>query len=251
MPNKISVIIITKNEEQDIKKCLESVKWADEIIVLDSGSTDNTVRICKEYTEKVYQTDWPGFGIQKNRALEKATGNWVLSIDSDEWLPDNLISEIKHIISDNKNASYYIPRRSYYLGKLIKFGHWRGDKVLRLFKNKYAKFSSDKVHERIIAVHPSKITKNYILHNSFKNHEEVLNKVDQYSTYGAEIKFKKKKQASIFTAISHSLFAFIKSYFIKAGFLDGAEGFMLALSFAEGTFYRYVKLRHLNKNYYF
>ena len=244
----LSIVIITKNSEQDIEKCLKSVDFADEIIVLDSGSTDNTVSICKKYTSSVFETDWPGFGMQKNRALGYAKSDWVLSLDSDEWVSKELKQEILNLIQSNQNYTYSIPRKSYYCGKLIKYGHWSSDKVIRLFKNKSAKFSNDKIHEKLLPTHPIKQTKNFLLHNSFKTHEEVLAKMNSYSTLTAELKLSKGKNGGLFKAITHGLWSFIRSYILKLGFLDGKQGLMLAISFAEGSYYRYVKMLQLSQN---
>src|SRR5262245_21980037 len=144
----ISVILITKNEADCIRRCLDSVRWADEIIVLDSGSADDTVAIAREYTEKFSVTDWPGFGIQKNRALAQATGEWVLSIDADEWVSEALHEEIKNVIMNNYALdAYWIPRRTKYLGQWVDHGDIGRDKVIRLFKRGSAKFTDEIVHE--------------------------------------------------------------------------------------------------------
>lgn len=239
----ISVIIITKNEENDIRRCLESVKDFAEIIVVDSGSTDKTVDICKEYTDKVFYNAWPGFGKQKNHALSHATKKWVLSLDADEWLTSDLKDEILNTVSNTDSKdSFYIPRKSYYCGKLIRFGHWRGDKVLRLFRNGMGQFTNSLVHERLVVKGNIKTLKNYILHNSFVSHEDVLGKMDSYSSLMAKQKFDSGKSSNIFSAVVKGLWAFINSYVLRLGFLDGKEGFLLAFSFAEGTFYKYVKL---------
>jgi len=147
----LSVIIIVKNEESSIRECLASVAWADEIIVLDSGSTDQTVAICKEYTDNVYETDWPGFGPQKNRTLQYATKEWVLSIDADERISYDLQTEIKRVIQmPRRYDAYSMPRRSNYCGRYMKHSGWWPDRVVRLFRRGKAHFSDDLVHERII-----------------------------------------------------------------------------------------------------
>ena len=148
--SNVSVIIITKNEAEHIRRCLESVSWADEIIVLDSGSTDNTVAICQEYTDKVYVTDWPGFGPQKNRALEKAQCEWVFSIDADEWADDALRQEITAAIDASGPVdAFSIPRRTKYLGCWVYHGDVGRDKVTRLFRRGQIRFTENIVHESI------------------------------------------------------------------------------------------------------
>ena len=239
----LSVIVITKNEETNIKKCLETVKWADEIIVLDSGSTDNTVEIAKEYTNKVFVTDFPGFGRQKNRALEKATGTWVLSLDADEVLSPELQKEIKEVVRKNLDQdAYKIPRLSSYCGKVIKYGDWRKEKSIRLFRRDKGKFSEDLVHEHIAIDGLVNELKSPMYHKAFTSFEQVLNKMNMYSTLGAKQKFKEGKKGGLIRALIHGGWTFMRCFGLRFGFLDGYHGFMLAVSNAEGTYYKYLKL---------
>lgn len=242
----LSVIIITKNEAQHIARCLESVKFADEIIVLDSGSSDNTVELCKTYTDKVFITDWPGFGIQKQRALDKASGDWVLSIDADEQVNSQLRAEILQAMQNNNADGFEIPRLSSYCGREMKHGGWWPDYVLRLFKREMGKFSPELVHERIYV--NGKIAKlnQPLLHEAFIDPEEVLHKINSYSTLGAQKLHKAGKKTSLSQAILKGLWTFIRTYFLKAAFLDGRQGLMLAISNAEGAYYKYLKLLELN-----
>ena len=238
----LSAIIITKNEAHDIRDCLESVKFADEIIVLDSGSTDNTVEICQEYTDKVFGTDWPGFGIQKNRALQKATGDWVISLDADERLTPALQQEIKKAVQQNEFAAYNMPRQSLYCGKLIKHGAWHSKRHIRLFKRDAGRFDDAPVHENLII--NGKIGKlaNPMIHYTYKNLDEAIEKMNQYSSLSAQQRFEQGKTSGLGKAIFHGLWAFLRSYFFQLGFLDGKYGFMLAVSNAEYSYYRYAKL---------
>lgn len=250
--NTLSVIIITKDEADDIRRCLESIKWADEIIVLDSGSTDDTVNICREYTDKVFITDWLGFGIQKNRALSKATGDWVLSIDADEEVSVELAKEIKKAIDQNDFIAYNCRRISEYCGRKIKYGDWRSDNVVRLFKRDQGKFSDRIVHEKLIIDGSVGKLKNILHHYPFKNLTEVLNKLNSYSSATAQLYFENGKKISTLSALLHGFWAFFRGYILRAGLLDGREGFALALSNGLGTFYRYMKLIYLyreNKKY--
>lgn len=242
--NNLSVIIITKNEAEDIRRCLESVKWADEIIVLDSGSQDETVAICREYTDKVFETDWPGYGEQKNRALAKATGDWVLSLDADEVISDTLIEEMKAAITDKGNSGYMIPFRSSFCGKWIKFGDWRGEAHLRLFRRNVGQFSSG-IHEELMVEGKIGALINPILHESVKVIMDAVDKMDRYSTDSATMRFKDGQRSSFAKPIVHSLWAFVRCYLVRLGFLDGKQGFMLAVAIAEGTYYRYLKLWQL------
>lgn len=247
MVSKLSVTIITKNEANRIEACLRSIAWADEIIVLDSGSTDDTVALCKKYTDQIFVTDWPGFGAQKNRALGKATGDWILSIDADEQISDALRDEIRILLQSNPSCTAYtILRLSSYLGKTLHHGDWTNDYCVRLFRRNCAQFTNDLVHEKL-QVLQGKIgkLKNPLYHQTFISLEQILEKVNHYSTLSAQAKYNKGRRATLFKAIMHGLWTFFRCYILKRGFLDGREGFMLAVSNAEGTYYRYIKMMYL------
>ena len=245
--NKLSVIVITRNEQDNLRDCLESVAWADEIIVVDSGSTDATVAIALDFTRHVYVQDWPGFGPQKNRALSYAGGEWVLSLDADERVTPELRSEIEAAMRDAKHTAYDIPRLSNYCGRFMRHSGWHPDYVRRLFRRGSARFSDDLVHERLLTGGAVGKLRSSLLHYSFNDLEEVLHKMDQYSTAGAQKFYAKGKTASLTSAILHGAWSFFRTYVLRAGFLDGREGFMLAVSNAEGTYYRYLKLMLLNR----
>ncbi|WKJ91080.1 glycosyltransferase family 2 protein [Methylomonas montana] len=241
----LSVIVITKNEAQHIGRCLASVAWADEIIVLDSGSNDDTVAICKRFTEQVFVTDWPGFGPQKQRALDKAHGDWVLSLDADEEISPALKHEIQQAMQAQDVYGFEIPRLSSYCGRQIKHAGWWPDYVLRLFRRDAGHFSGDVVHERIVVNGAIKQLRNPLLHEAFVDPAEVLHKINSYSSLGAQKLFNNGQHASLGLAIGKGLWTFIRTYFIKAAILDGSEGLMLAISNAEGSYYKYLKLRAL------
>ena len=247
--NKLSVTIITKNEEAAIAACLASVVWADEIVVLDSGSTDKTVEICKANGAIVHiTTQWPGFGTQKNIALGLASHDWVLSIDADERVSVALRAEIEQALSDNlTDVAYQIPRSSSYCGQFMRYSGWWPDYVLRLFPKSQAIFSDDIVHEHVIFKGEIKTLKNPLLHSSYTSLEEVLDKTNRYSSDGATKLAGRGKTASLSSAILHGLWAFMRTYVLRLGFLDGRMGFILAVSNAETTYYRYLKLMLLNK----
>ncbi|MBL6969264.1 MAG: glycosyltransferase family 2 protein [Gammaproteobacteria bacterium] len=238
----ISATIITKNEASRIETCLQSLIWVDEIIVLDSGSSDNTVEICKRFTSQVYETEWSGFGIQKNRAIEKATGDWILSIDADEVVTPELRLEIQQAISTGNFSGFEIPRLSSYCGQFIQHSGWRPDYVPRLFQSNKGQFSDSPIHERLNINGTIGQLKASLIHHSFENLEQVLNKVNHYSTLGAEQLYRRGKSASLTKAILKGWWAFFRTFILKAGFLDGAKGLMLAISNAEGTYYKYAKL---------
>ena len=243
-PVFLSAILITKNEALNIKACLDSVHFADEIIVVDNGSTDGTVEMARAAGATVIVTDdWPGFGPQKSRALAAANGQWILSIDADERITPELEKEILHTIRQADAADAYdISRRSWYCGRFIEHSGWTPDYVTRLFKRNMAHFTDHLVHERLIATGTVKKLKAVMLHYSYRNFSQVLQKVDNYSTLNAKQSYAKGKRAGIGTALLHGFWAFFRTYFIRLGILDGAHGIALAISNAETSYYRYLKL---------
>ncbi len=243
----LSVSIIAFNGEPLIRRCVESVTWADEIIVFDSGSTDRTRDICRELGAKVTQTpDFPGFGQQKNRALDCTTSDWVLTLDQDEWVPPELRVEIESKISSpGEFVAFSMPRLSNYCGRDMRHSGWWPDPVTHLFRKGAARFSEDHVHDRIFINGKIGQLRNCLRHDSMPTLEHVINKINSYSTTGAKFNFANGKRASLGKAIFHGGWAFFRTYVLKAGFLDGREGFMLSVSNAEGTYYRYLKLMML------
>ena len=240
---KVSVVIIAKNEAASIARCLESVSWADEVIVLDSGSTDDTVNICRQYTRHVHETDWPGFGPQKNRALERATGDWVLSLDADEWVTAAARDEIVRAVAQPRDvAAFRLPRLSSFCGRFMRHSGWWPDHVVRLFRRGSARFSDDAVHERVIVNGKTGTLREPLMHETFVDLDELLAKMNHYSTLSAQDMQRDGKRAGLPMAVVRAAWAFVRTYFLRGGFLDGREGFMLAVATAEGTYYRYVKL---------
>ncbi|MHB1951031.1 MAG: glycosyltransferase family 2 protein [Acidiferrobacteraceae bacterium] len=238
----LSAVIITRNEAHRIERCLASIQWADEIIVLDSGSTDGTADICRRFGAKVSVTDdWPGFGPQKGRALEQARCDWVLSIDADEWLSPGLASEIRQVMRDASAVACRMPRRSRCLGRIMRHGGFWPDYVVRLFRRAHGRFSDDLIHERVLIDGPIATLAEPLEHEAFTDLEQVLEKVNRYSTLGAEKLAAKGSRATLAQAILHGLWSFVRGYILRAGFLDGRAGFLLAVSNAEGTYYRYAK----------
>ena len=246
----LSVILITRNEEANLEDCLASLEGiTQQIVVVDTNSADRTLEIAQKYGATIAQPpDWPGFGPQKNRALDLATGDWVLSLDADERLTPALRSEILTAIHHSAHIDCFaIPRLSWYCGRFMRHSGWAPDYVERLFKRGSARFSDDLVHERLIPNGPVAKLENPMLHYSFMNYSQVLQKLDRYSTASAEQAFAKGKTSSPLKAVLHGVWAFIRTYFIRAGFLDGGQGFALAVSNGQGTYYRYIKLWHLNQ----
>jgi len=241
---KLSVIIIAKDAEHVIRRCLESVSWADEIGVVESGSTDRTADICRELGAKLHQTpDWPGFGPQKNRALDLATGEWVLSLDSDEWVTPELRSEIQRVIAARGDKiAFALPRRSSFCGRFMRHSGWWPDYVRRLFRRGTARFSEDQGHDRLIIDGPTGRLSAPLLHETITDLEQLIDKMNVYSAMTARNLHEQGRRASILTALMHGGWAFFRTYFLRLGFLDGREGLMLAIGNAENSYYRYVKL---------
>lgn len=240
--NKLSVILITKNEILNIRDCLESVAWADEIIVVDSGSRDGTPEVCRELGAKVYEHDWPGFGVQKNRALAYASHEWVLSIDADERVTPELRAEIENILQTAQADGYDIPRLSSFCGRFMHHSGWRPDYVLRLFKRDQARFSDALVHESVQLQGRRGRLKSHLLHYSYRDFEDVIAKLNSYSSAAANMQQQRGKRGGLGTALLHGFWAFFRTYVLRRGFLDGREGVMLAIMNAENSYYRYIKL---------
>jgi len=238
----LSVIIICKNEEANIRRCLESVSFADELIVLDSGSSDNTVDIAREYTDQVYMTDWPGYGVQKQRALAKTKGDWVLNLDADESVTQELQKEILAAIAADEFDAFRIPIRMYFYGKALRFSS-SPQRHIRLFKKSKSRYSDDIIHEKIIVSADSRISKikQSIRHHSFRDLSHALYKMNKYSSYSAKTRIDKDKKFGFTRAIFGSSWMFFRCYIIQWGFLDGRAGFLFAVFNAHGTFYRGVK----------
>ena len=245
MRKTLSAILITRNEAHNLADCLASLKpWADEIVVVDQDSSDGTREIAASHGARVlHTTDWPGFGPQKNRALDLAQCDWVLSIDADERVTPELAAEIQAMLSGPPPCTAYeIPRLSWYCGKFIRHAGWHPDFVLRLFERGSSRFSDDLVHERVLASGDVGQLRQVLLHYSFRNFSQVLDKVDRYSTASAEQLYARGKTSSLGKAVAHGLWAFLRTYLFRSAWRDGAQGFALAVSNAEGTYYRYLKL---------
>jgi len=242
MNSRLSVAIITLNEERNLAECLASVSFADEIVVVDGGSRDRSCEIARAAGARVIEEpDWQGFGVQKNRAIDACSGDWVLSIDADERVPQNLRAEIQTVLRDSAFDVYEIPRSSYYCGRFMRHSGWWPDHVRRLFRRGTARFSPAPVHESLQTDRSVGRLNTPLEHWSFRTMEDVLDKVNRYSSLSAPVVIERGDRPSLFTAIFHGAGAFLRTYFLRCGFLDGSHGFMLAVSNAEGSYYRYVK----------
>lgn len=243
----ICAIIITLNEERNLPECLAALAWCDRIVVLDGGSSDRSVELARQAGARVEQSsEWPGFGSQKNRALDLADCDWVLSIDADERVGPALAQEIRAAVSDPGDAvAFSMPRLSSYCGQFMRHGGWYPDRVLRLFRRGSARFSDDLVHEKLRVDGPVGRLREDLLHISYRSLDDVLDKMNRYSSAGALKAAAAGRRGGVLGALLHSLWAFARAYLLRRGFLDGRLGFVLACSIAHETWYRYLKLWRL------
>ena len=249
---KLSAVLITKNAQAHLRECLATLAWCDEIVVLDSGSTDATAAICDAAGARfIVSPDWPGFGPQKNRALELARGEWIFSVDADEICTPELRAEIERVMrangSDQDAAAYQCARLSSFCGTFMRHGGWWPDRVTRVWRRGRARFSDDVVHECVIADGGIARLRAHLIHYTYDNLEQALEKLNRYSTLGAEMAFKQGKRASLASALGRGAWAFARTYFLRLGLLDGAAGFQLALYNAQTTYYKYLKLAYLSR----
>jgi len=246
--DKLSVAIITHNEEDNIRDALESVKWADEIVVVDSFSTDRTLEMCREYTDKVYSIEWSGFAEQKNKAVSLTTHPWVLVLDADERVTDELRGEIIRIIKDESSKDgYYVPRKNYFAKKWIKHGGWWPDYTLRLFRREKGFFQMREVHESVKINGKTGYLKNSLEHYTYKDVRDYLKRMQNYSTLSAKELLKRGYRANILDVIFRPVAAFFRMVFLQAGILDGIYGIILAYLYSVYTYEKYSKLRKMQK----
>lgn len=240
----LSVIVICGNNAATIRRCLESVAWANEIVVVDSGSTDGTFDIARELATRTRQTpDWPGHGPQKNRALDMATGDWIFSLDSDEWITPEVRAGLDAAMAaPGDKAAFALPRRSSFCGRFMRHSGWWPDYVTRLWRRGSARFSEDHTHDRVIVEGKTGRLREPILHEAVTDLEQMLVKINMYSSSSATMFHRDGRRASLFTALLHGGWAFFRTYVLRLGFLDGREGLMLAIINAENSYYRYAKL---------
>lgn len=238
---RLSAIIITRNEAANIAACLESVGFCDERIVVDCGSEDDTAAIAERAGARVAQRAWTGFGDQKNFALSLATGEWVFSIDADERATPELAAEIERAIASAAFDAYEMPRRSYFCGRPMRYSGWYPDHVRRLFRRGRARFSDRLVHEDLLYDGRLGRLEQPLTHFTITSLEDALSRIDRYSTAGAAMLTAGGGRVSFITGIARGWFAFVRTYVLQLGFLDGREGFLVAVYNAESTFYRYMK----------
>ena len=242
---RLALLIITFNEETNIKACIESASFADEIIVVDSGSTDGTVAIAEELGAKVYYHKMTSFAEQRNIALENTTADWVLFLDADERISPELAQTIQDAINNPREFhGFKLPRRSYFMGRWVR--GWYPDRVLRLFRREKGHYVGT-VHESVQMEGPVGVFYQDIIHYPYKDIESYMNKMNKYTTMAAQQMFDRGKRATIFDVISHPLFAVIKMYLLRRSFLDGMVGFLVSMLSGTYVFLKYSKLYFLQQ----
>jgi len=249
---KISVYIIAFNEVEKIKDCINSVLWADEIIVADSHSTDGTSEIATELGAKVIHIPFDGYGNLRNQAISYCNGDWIFSLDSDERCTIEVRDEIIKLIKNAPLDIYRVPRKNFFMGRWIKHSGWYPNfRQPQLFKKGKMSYTKEPVHEGYISHSDKEIGSitNIIWQFPFKNIEEVMHKANRYSTLGVIKLQAKGKNGGVLKAFLHGFWSFTKHYIFKLGFLDGGPGFVIAIGNFEGTFYRYIKLKEAKENW--
>lgn len=245
--NKISAFVVCQNEEAQIRRCLESIKWCDEIVIVDSGSTDKTLEICREYTDKIILNQWQGYVEQKSFALQNCLFEWILNIDADEEVSSELQKEIKTAVLRENINGYYINRVVYHMGKWWRKGGWYPEYRLRLSRRLKTTWGGINPHEKAIVEGKTAKLKGELYHYTYKNLSDQINRLNKYSGTLAENLYKAGERSNFFKIISNPILRFIKFYFVKKGFLEGFPGFIVAVIEAFYVFLKYIKLRELQK----
>ncbi len=246
--NKVSVYIITYNNERTIERCLRSVAWADEIVVVDSYSTDRTLEICRRYTDKIYQRPWTNYREQYQFAADKTTNRWIMFIDADEEVSPELAEEIRQELpkNDGRWAGYMAPRRTYFLGRWIKHGGWYPDYEIRLYDRTRGRWEGG-LYARVRVNGKVKALKNHYLHYTYRDIFDQLGKINRYSEVVAEEMREGGKRFSLVHLLLRPPFRFFRDFVLKRGFLDGLPGLIIAVSTAFYVFIKYAKLWEAEK----
>jgi glycosyltransferase involved in cell wall biosynthesis len=243
---RLSIVIISFNEESNIEDALKSASFADETVVLDSFSTDATPEICRKYTGSFYQEEWRGFALQKQRAVELASNDWVFVLDSDERITDELALELKSVMADGpKYSGYRCARKNHFGGRLIRYGGWYPDYSVRLFDRRSGRFPDRPVHESVSVDGQVGTLASPMLHYTYSDISDYLRRMDRYSTLAAEEMSKRGRKASVLDLVLRPPMTFIKMYFLKTGFMDGYHGLLLAVLYSMYTFTKYAKLKEM------
>jgi (heptosyl)LPS beta-1,4-glucosyltransferase len=241
----LAAVLIVKNEAHHLRACLETLRWADEIVVLDSGSTDATCDIAGEFTDRVaVRSDWQGFGVQRQRAEAMVESDWILMVDADERVTPELRASIQAAVAAGEPAIHTLPRLSWCFGDFIRHSGWYPDRVARLYPRGKAGYDASLVHEKLQNPHglPVRALQGDLLHYTYRDLRHYLEKSAHYAQAWAEQRAARGKQGSLLDGIVHGLGCFLRMYVLKAGFLDGRQGLLLALLSAHSTFAKYADL---------
>lgn len=245
---KLSVFVITLNEERNLERCLESVRWADEIVVVDSGSTDGTKDIAERYTQRIITRPFEGFGLQKSAALAATTNEWVLNLDADEAVSEDLASQIQELLAGKPSAcGYLIPRRTYYLGLPIRHCGWYPDLQLRLFLREHGRYPDRKVHERVAVDGPIRKLSGNIEHYGFPSFEEHFKKMTSYARAAAEQMHDEGKAFRPGSLILRPTADFLQKFLLRQGFRDGIRGLLVSAMHSYYVFLKYAWLWELQR----
>jgi len=239
---KISVIILTKNEELNIKDCLETVKWADEILIIDSGSTDNTLSIASGYNTRIIADAPDSFAEKRILSIERSSNDWIFFLDADERATPELQKELIEFEPREGINGYILTRRNYYFGQWLRYSGVYPDKHIRLFNRKFASVTPRLIHEGVEVTGGTAEMKGEFLHYSFRDMTHMMDKINFYSTLEALDKFKKGKKISKTGVFTHALSTFLRVYFSRKGYKDGSGGFFISFCYAMDNFLSHLKL---------
>lgn len=245
---KLSVTVITKNEAEHIGAALQSVAWADEIVVVDSRSTDDTVAIARQYTDRVEIRDWPGYVAQKNYAASTAAHDWILSIDADERVTTELADEIRAILAGAPaHAAYRLPRVTWHLGRWVRTTDWYPDFQIRLYDRRAGRWAGRYVHESVKVDGRVGRLRAELQHYAYRDVSDHLETIDRYSTYAAREMFEGGRRAGLLDLAVHPPLAFLRNFLLRGGVRDGAAGFVISRMNAYYVFLKFAKLRELQR----
>jgi glycosyltransferase involved in cell wall biosynthesis len=237
----ISAIIITYNEEKNLRACLQTLKFCHDVVIVDRDSSDRTVAVASEFNVRVYsRPDWKGFGVQKQRCLELASGDWIVSLDADERISANLAREMLTAINSELHTGFLIKRQTFFLGKRLRFGGWSDETIIRLARKSHARFDESQVHEKLLIEGSIGNLKSPLLHFSYQDFDDIFEKTKRYALAAGRRKGALPKWAGAPVGLAYSIATFVLRYFVKFGFLDGVQGLMAAAMKSQEAFWKHV-----------
>lgn len=242
MNQRVSAVVVARNESMRITSCLESLAWADEVLVVDSGSTDNTVELCTGLGVRVLQTQWRGYTVTRNFAIDAAAHDWVLCVDADEVVTGRLRDAVRGVLREPHHQAYKIRREAFYLGRLMRFGGWGRDWHVRLFDRRSARWAEKAVHEYVKVSGTKGVLEGTLVHHPYEHIEHHIAKINAYTTLAARELATRGRQGGPLLALLRAIATFVRMYVLRAGFLDGGRGLVLAVNSSHYTFLKYAKL---------